>query len=54
MSLLGGPKENLIVVWNVHGYCANQVWKSKKGKQITPVFATNFLDFPSFFLVFGK
>ena len=31
-------EENLVVVWNVYGYCDNQVGKSKKGKQITPSF----------------
>ena len=31
-------------------YCGNPVAKNKKtGKQITPSFALNFLDFPSFF-----
>ena len=31
-------------------YCGNPVGKNKKGKQITPFFASNFLDFPSFFV----
>ena len=41
MSLLGGlltAEENLIVVWNVYGYCGNPVGKSKNGKQITNSF----------------
>ena len=33
-------------------YCGNLVGKSKKGKQITPSFALNFLDFQFFFLFF--